>query len=72
MDSIFVWVSDWGLIDVNQFKHLKFRKDGWLDGRRKGVYYKELIEYIKQKENELSVAAELAWDKAKVDVTPNA
>lgn len=70
MDSIFVWVSDWGLIDVTQFNHLKFRNDGWLDGRRKGVYYKELKEYIQQKENELSVASELAWDKAKIDVTP--
>ena len=71
MNCLHVWSSDWGLIDVTQFNHLKFRKDGWFDGRRNADYYYELKEYIQQKENELSGVAELAWDNAKVEVMPN-
>lgn len=48
-----VWVSEWGFIDIRNFSHLKFRKDGEFDGRRKDAYYKELKEYVYQKEDEL-------------------
>ena len=54
MEGLHVWIGDLGMIDIKQFSHLKFRKDGWFDGRRNESYYKDLKDYIKQKEIEMA------------------
>lgn len=66
MRAIFIWEGDFGSIDISGFSHLKLRKDGQFDRRRKDDYYKELNEFIRQREKEICDACESAWDDARI------
>lgn len=67
-NPVHVYESDFGVIDMTPFAHLKFRKDGWFDGRRSERYYRDAKQYIAQKESELVHACQSAWDDAKADI----
>lgn len=42
-----LWITDWGYFELpEKFHSLKFRKDGWYDGRRKASYYEELRTFV--------------------------
>ena len=69
MNGVQVFVSDFGLIDISKFSHLKFRKDGWLDGRRSKEYYRELLEYIDEAEKKIVDECVKAYNDAKIELS---